>query len=322
MMEWTLEKIFTCDLSSLPVSMLINSFWSSFGDVMPDTNEFLSCMTAHNAQLKTAHKSCQQKLLRICPRRFEANSPKLPMCRDVLWNEGRWHSNASHIRHRAGKTNDAIFTDYFRCVSRFEKVAKDCAKNFLDKPCSTRSIRAVKTVRAPMEVAAKILEKFPNSKVFQLFRDPRGAVRSRTRALWSWGNGESKTIGSHANRYCPNVVKDYQILQSLEVKYPGRTMRVVYDGFVLNAQNITEAMYKVIGKPLPTATSEWLEKHTKEREKLVTTKLKGKVVKKVIHLSNSSAVAVTWKSFYNYEEMQELRDACTEFYRIIDFPWI
>ena len=219
MMAWTMEKIFTCDMSSLPTAMLIHTFWGYFSaNSSPDIRNYSKCMEPHfkeHLARKQSPRTCQGRLLKFCPRRFDGKSGKMKLCREILYNNGKWFSNSSRVQAMVGNAN-LIFDGYFKCVSLFHDVAKECAYKYLDTTCRTRSIRAIKTVRTPLEVPERLLQKYPNFKIFHLLRDPRGAVKSRIKAFWSWGTGEGKTVKEHAKRYCPSVVKVHRIMKALE----------------------------------------------------------------------------------------------------------
>ena len=251
----------------------------------------------------------------------------LPLCRDILWNNGVWRSSSERINKLVLKTGDAEhFKNYFTCLDKFSAVTRFCARKHLDTPCHHSQLRVVKTVRAPMEVAVQLVRhNVPalDLKLVYLLRDPRGVARSRTISTWSWGNGERNTPLDHSSRYCLNAIKDYKLMTELSRTHPYTGMLVVYDGFMVDPVHTTEMVYRHVGKPVAQSTLAW-----------VSTALKVKVPKngpaaaKAKHMSvakgkvNSTMVAASWKRFFTVKQLQEVEMSCKEFFRMVKYPWV
>ena len=142
----------------------------------------------------------------------------------------------------------AKFKDFFRCVKKYEKVARTCAQKWLDEPCRKSSVRIIKTVRANMQVADAFYDIYPNFRLVHLFRDPRGAVKSKMDSHWSHGRYELKNLTRIAQGYCQNVLSDYMLRQQLEMEHPGQSTQILSDDFMVRSLDYVEDIAELIGK--------------------------------------------------------------------------
>ena len=322
-MAWLLEKFYLCDMSTLPTSILIHRFWHQFlvsGDMTTSAN-YIRCMTHHKVIFNggVTHERCRKLLIDVCPKRYSPGARNLEKCRSVLWNNGKWKSSESEIRKHFDSKTTKKFMDYFQCIDKYELPARTCAKKELDDRCVTKKVRVVKTVRATFDVTKVILDKYHNSKVIHLMRDPRGAARSRKLAQWSWGLKEGKEAKDRAEKYCVRATDDNQKRMMFNEEHPGRSMRLIYDEMVNNVTRYATEVYQFLNIPMAKQTVDFVFQNTQDKEiKLKTTEYPGSTNTTV---EKYTSRAEKWKYFFTATEIQNIREVCKDFYEQVKYTW-
>ncbi len=256
--QWALEKIFSCDMASLPPAMLDHVFWPAFARVMPIAKDYLQCAKAARHKIGRGLAICQKFIRSSCGNRFGSKPDSMDLCKRYLWGNFSLMSKdpPKAVKYASGVARSISmprpFRTYTNCIAKATKIVRDCAAKTFDKACSAATVRAVKTVRATMDVPEYFLRKYPDFYLLHSFRDPRGAVLSRSKIKWSRGIfGSQNEIQREAHVYCANVLQDHIKRLRLERKYQQRITQILYDDFVNTPLDSTASVYQFLGAPIP-----------------------------------------------------------------------
>ena len=153
---------------------------------------------------------------------------------------------------------------YKLCLRKAYKAAESCISIFEEK-CTTSTLKVTKTVRGTMAEVGDLLSANPNFRVIHLIRDPRPVVMSRRthssfRSIYSGDidKGFGGDISKEAHVYCDIVVRDLKQAATLEERYPGRILQVIYEDFVQNPVQYITAIYKYLEQPLSQKLKDWI----------------------------------------------------------------
>ena len=244
---WTMDKIFHCRLSELPTSMLVSPYWSTDAtNHMVNALPYVTCLDKHGVTMDTGHEAfrkCQMHIRDpVCPSAFHTK-PGYELCGRVLFANGTFTTNDSDALwgNAGGKRSPLYkyrknFRAYFDCLGKLEEAAKQCAVWHLDGPCQKKKFRVVKTVRATMWMAERLLKAFPNYRVVHLFRDPRAVTFSRLQSAspLAFASFETPDAQSLAHSYCSLLYLDKVARIRLQHVYYDRVIGLFYDKFVRN----------------------------------------------------------------------------------------
>lgn len=257
-MRWTMDSIFQCKMAdNWPVQFLVHPFWFYYGNSA--MTSYKSCLgqskPSHSLQVtKKSLANCMNHLQSLCKGHYSSGSAKLKKCKNIMWKDGAYRTSltpqevSEGTKYGFSEAEMKKFDSYFRCLHTYEDMARSCARRYLDQPCSESNIRVIKTVRASMEVPEAFFMDYPNFRLIHLFRDPRGAAKSRLDQGWSQGSFETRNVTKIARTYCQNVYSDYKLREDLNAKYPGQTAQILSDDFMLHSLDYVEHMAELIGK--------------------------------------------------------------------------
>lgn len=306
LMTWTLSRVFECRLSEYPISMLTSSFWQRYQNShMTTGKEYTMCLFGSvdddndDDNVHGGLDLCLEHLREPCPRSYVTiHKSGLQKCQSILFHNGTW-STADDDRLWTPYLNDDFnkfrpnFAQYFECLGNFESRVRACAKEHLDKPCSTSPLRVVKTVRAPMEVARRLFRLYPKDlRLVHLLRDPRGVTLSRLRTEWAHGYFERQDPDPRmlADSYCRNSLRDVHERKILEAMHKGQIFEVLYDNFMEDPKENAKELFFNIGMGHMFPKSE----HVIRRK--IDEKRKDR-----------------WKSWLNPDDIEAIEKACPTF---------
>ena len=244
---------------------------------------------------------------RLCSGRFDGRYPRLKLCRDVLYNNGKWTSTPAELASKVSPADAESFKKYFACVSSYAEAARTCAVQHFDTPCKTKNVRAVKTVRSGMQTAERLLQRTSNLKVVHSFRDPRGAARSRSLAGWSQGRYEGPVLKKIAHCYCRTILDDHRLYSSLKAKYPERVSNVIFDDYVQRPLEVSKEILDFCDIPLSSGLQTWLTQST--------SKPQGK------SKDDSMARNAKWKDTFKPQQITDINNECHDFFTEVPFDW-
>ena len=165
------------------------------------------------------------------------------------------------------KARDA-FARYRTCIAKRRRDAVLCIDG-LRESCITSSLRVIKTIRARMEDAERLLAAHPNLKVVHLIRDPRGVVNSRLAKSWATSLAAkyqgADPIMMEARIYCAEIERDVTLRRRLERRFPGRTTEMVYDHHMANPHQGIADLYRFLDVPMSADTMEYLDTYQSDR---------------------------------------------------------
>ena len=154
---------------------------------------------------------------------------------------------------------DFQLNGYVRCLSAKALKLSECVPKITGS-CATSGIHVVKIVRGEMRNVEELMRASRNFRLVHVIRDPRGVVNSRRKKPFfhSVGVRKNNTI-SEARYYCEDVMRDIELRQRLEAKYPGRTLQVIYDDFVKNAHQRASQIYTFLETTMPPEVEAFLK---------------------------------------------------------------
>ena len=185
------------------------------------------------------------------------------------------------------------FNDYVRCLSTKATKLLKCFPKFR-RSCASSNLRVIKLVRGEMRDVDALMRASRNFRLVHLIRDPTGVINSRRRlpCFYSIGVNNNKMI-PEAYYYCADVMRDIRLRRQLEAKYPGRTLQVIYDDFVTNAQEQVRQIYEsLLERPLPAAVAAFTKR-------------------------TRPSTASSWKAKLNETVVQQIDSVCKGLYEML-----
>ena len=307
-----MERIFTCNMASLPLAILAHKFWSVFNLQMTHTRKYITCLNLRNLTVSTILQSCQKFIQRRCGFRFGKNSIQNKFCREVLWGDNLDTETDHYLpncnKYRGSLSNVTLPTDfkkYFQCLIDVEPTLTKCASNYLDKPCKQKKLRVIKTVRANMRSAELLLKSYQYLYLIHLYRDPRGVIRSRLKADWSRGLVNRPSAAYEAKLYCSPVLND--IRQRIHLEHEGHSNRIkeiIYDDFVQKPLLSVLNSYHFLGKQPSIHVNRYY---------------RGTGCQS---LSNKTQCRSTkWIKTLKQENISAINSVCSQFFKETNFSW-
>ena len=238
-------------MTAFPLGAYTHVFWKSFSRHMSTLVSYVQCLRVEKLVGKISG-TCRPFIKQMCGTRFEERGRRQDLCKRHLW-EHQHVSLTSNTLHGAFSRHGEMssFAAYDRCIEQYHASISKCIPR-LSQPCDDRKRRAIKTVRATMDNAEDLLKAHPNMKVIHLIRDARAVSLSRKKAGWSQSIYErGKGLGIIAHSYCQTVLRDHTRRLELEKLYPGRTMSLIYDEFLLKPVDIYKQVYSFLNWKLP-----------------------------------------------------------------------
>ncbi|ELU06145.1 hypothetical protein CAPTEDRAFT_212753 [Capitella teleta] len=339
--QWTLSTIFQCKMAmEWPAQFLLHHFTFRH-------DGYRRCIASpelyFGAVSSRYHERCLGHLKGICKGQYDSSSSRMHRCKKVMWTNGRYTTAKQFAQIKVDLTRDfnkteiLKFDSYFSCVSRVLPVLRRCAATWLDDVCRASRVRIVKTVRSGMETPGYFLKKFDNFKLIHLYRDPRGTVNSRFLSSWAASKDERKNVTRIAQRYCQNVLSDFWMRKSMELRFPDRILEVISDDFMSRPMYFVDEISKllnlsqmvtnkfvqrlqkagIINPPTPDTDSVTIETVTKAPSDITTKKMtvaEGRKLKGQHRIRK-------WEKMLDQDQLDEIRNMCHDFYRHIHIEW-
>jgi hypothetical protein len=252
-----LGRLLTCDIDNLPTELLVHKFWKDWKHEHRSLYSYSQCLEGNTHIMENIDSLIHAQ----CGRRYGDQPPDRMLLCNRLLNDVQFRKTYSDRRLAAEFSKYRDKTD--RLV-RF-MVNEGCVP-ILKSACESRSIRAVKLVRATMETMEPLLSRFPDSFVIHLVRDPRAVALSRrnyhssTRAAFSESAfSSSERLVREASIYCRQVAADVRWRRHLEQKFPGRLYSLTYEQLVDSPASRAGDIYRFIGEtPTPMALNKFV----------------------------------------------------------------
>ncbi|KAI0230215.1 hypothetical protein LSAT2_019409 [Lamellibrachia satsuma] len=184
-------------------------------------------------------------------------------------------------------------SDYVRCLKTKARKLLKCLPQ-ITRSCTSSNLRVIKIVRGEIRDVDALMRASRNFRLVHLIRDPRGVVNSR-RQLSSYRSisVNENNMEPEAYYYCADVMRDIRLRRQLEAKHPGRTLQVIYDDFVKNAQEQVRQIYEsLLERPLPADVAVFINT-TRPRK------------------------ASSWKAKLNETVVQQIDTACKGLYEML-----
>lgn len=340
---FTMETIYQCSMAEKwPLTFLLHHF------VLRDRkySRCLEKIPSPDPVKSNFYSKCLKHLTGVCRGNFYGGYDKMMKCKHAMWLNGHYVTPKEFEDHHhkviaAKFTEEEVdkFRTFFSCLRKVEVPVRNCAQEWLDKPCLAANVRIIKTVRSPMDVPRYFLSEYPNFKLVHLFRDPRGVVNSRFTTGWAQSKHEGKKIQVIAHNYCQDVISDYWLRKSLELKYPKKILEIISDDFMLRPQIYVGNITELIGfnqKKISQLLSEKLRKAGIIGEASNTgSKTESEVVSD-LGKTNSTDEKLTpsesrklkgesrtrkWEKMLEPKQVKEIESICSTFYQNIKFDW-
>ena len=235
-----LFALLTCDFDAVYDEVMLHKFH------MLPTDHFFKpyekCRQRNHAGGRAY--SCTKHLPRRCLARFGRNATDMAYCKRML-AAGRGAS-------ASGEPPSAPFTAFVACYAAQRARSRGCREAAV-AACRATGARAVKTVRAPMAMAERLLRLLPSLQLVHVLRDPRAVYLSR-RNYCSLRHIDSKDARS-AVFYCDDVARDLRLRTRLEARYPGQIRQLFYEEFVVDPLRTARQLYDFIRHPIHDAVT-------------------------------------------------------------------
>jgi hypothetical protein len=156
-----------------------------------------------------------------------------------------------------------------------------------------------------MQIGEYFLKQYPNTYLIHLYRDPRGAVRSRLKATWSQSLWGGKDTAREASVYCSQVLSDVTRRYELEhAGYGDRIKELIYDGYVQEPLLNLLDIYHFIGdEPTMTVKNRYIA-----NRKLPVNK-------------NSESIANKWAKSLTKAQQTTIEKTCAKFFNVTTYEW-
>ena len=229
----------------------------------PKAKIFRKCMSEKFN--KPLPPKCTDHLKAQCPIRYGSALREQGACKAELEKQ---RSLGVNTVGGGGSEWDKAFDVYRRCIDTRREETAGCT-SILQDQCNSSSLRVIKTIRARMEDAERLLAAHPNLKVVHLLRDPRGVVNSRLAKPWATSLAAkyqgADPIMMEARIYCAEIERDVTLRRRLERRFPGRTTEMVYDHHMANPHQGIADLYRFLGVSLNSDARKHLDAYNSSK---------------------------------------------------------
>ena len=167
------------------------------------------------------------------------------------------HKSRSFIRY------SACMAKYVRDVptddQRYNHASVLKCRDLIATPCTTSNFRVIKSIRMPMFLVSKLLERDRSIKVIYFPRDPRAIFASRWRAKY----GGPGVTDAPISQQCFALADDLSVAMALQKHMPHNVLIVPFEDLAKDPLKITQQIYDFVGKEMTPQVTDWLEKNTK-----------------------------------------------------------
>jgi hypothetical protein len=250
-------------------------------------NKYVKCLS-NNHVLSKENNTCRKFIASICPKRFRTDPMKENYCHKSLW-----HPNLT-------ADNDIPFAKYHKCVNSQRSMMESKCLPDLNRLCQNSQLHVTKTVRVNMQTAGQLLTIYPNMRVIQIIRDPRGVVLSRSKNRSFHGKGTD--LVEEAALFCKSVWNDVLQRKKLEEQFPGSTYQLIYDEFVTDPLEIAHKVHSFLNVTVPNSVLTWLSKNTGVKR-------------------NSTNIASKWQDKLTFKLVRAVDNVCEGLYNSVKHTW-
>ena len=121
-----------------------------------------------------------------------------------------------------------------------------------------------------------------------------------------YGQGE---LWKEAELYCKQLNEDILLRKSLEQRYPGRFLEVIFEDLATEPVSLAHKVVQFLGLQWDDNLDVWLEQHT-------TGKKKGMGVAR-----NSARVVDKWRRKMNNDTISKINSVCQNLYANVENIW-
>ncbi|OWF55710.1 Carbohydrate sulfotransferase 3 [Mizuhopecten yessoensis] len=216
-------------------------------------------------------------------------------------------------------TYSNAYENYYRCVSSgIERAKVPTIKQrttsingclaLLQKPCRTRKVLIIKTIRLEMTSVELLLKWLPGLKVIHLLRDPRGKLLSELKIdEKGWSSIESK-----ASLHCNQMLSDIILASRLHKQYPQNIRTLQYESFSNDPIQKTQIMFNFLNLKFTTQILQHVKSitlHKNVRDDCYW------CVKK----TNAKLASSLWRFTIQFSRVQQIDRNCVKLYRTVGF---
>ena len=244
-------NLLNCNLRSLPLEVLTDSFLTSYGLVCPvSLREYSDCVKANDTGIYNAH---------FCNDNLKSQFREFDGVAEILQFE-RLHNEADlgydvNINEELKRDPDTFPEKDLRerqsCLQNIQRRVSTCIDKLIQK-CQNSEIRAAKLIRVKMSTAERILDVDPSIKVLHYTRDPRGTLESRFRRFrWFEQTPYTQLLAKEASLLCSRIKDDMDSLKHIASVYGHNALSLKYEDIVTDYKAAVNKVYDFIGRPLP-----------------------------------------------------------------------
>ena len=189
------------------------------------------------------------------------------------------------------------------CHSVHSTSIPECIEE-LEELCKSRTHRIITTTSLSMENVIDMMEFWPNLKVINIVRDPRGMVHSRL------GNKNdfhlAFNIETHSNELCSRMYEDVKFSYYIQRKFNDRIGVVSFEAFIESPYSGTSYIYDFFN--MLYTDKIWYRVYHSTHEK-----------EEVGWSYNSKQVAYSWRTSLEFQTVKKIDHSCHEVYRVYGY---
>lgn len=154
----------------------------------------------------------------------------------------RFPKEFPNLNHGWNFCKGPAWESYRQCAERADAKFQDCLMTM--KPvCGQAKHRVLKVLRSTLDNFEPMLDKMPNLKVLQLFRDPRGILNSHLTTNFYWKKVQTvEEITDDMKVHCRRILYDISVAKRFLTRFPDQFRVVQYEDF-FDLERKAKALY-------------------------------------------------------------------------------
>ena len=169
----------------------------------------------------------------------------------IISDSKRYHLNFFKYGNATKQLADCIE----KSSNETNQQSKYCTRS-LRTACLKSKFRVIKTIRTRLFWLIELMAEYRELKVVHLVRDPRAVINSWTK----FGEcvGKYGGVPACAHSLCTNMEDDIASFELLNLIYPTRLKRIVFEELVNETNEVAKSVYNFIGMDFKFATQEYV----------------------------------------------------------------